>query len=108
MLYLPGTMPSEKYSPFLLVLSVYLCPVSVPTHSTSAPAIGFPSTSLQTPFTLPVVCENASGADSPTTSTSKTRRMKYFFMIEPPGKNCKFSNQLPKNDCRFPVILSEG
>ena len=47
-------MPSEKYSPLLFVLSVYLRPVSLLSHSTVAPVTGLPSTSLHTPFTLPV------------------------------------------------------
>src|SRR5208282_142414 len=78
-------MPSEKYSPLLLVLRVYLWPVSTPIHATSAWAIGFPSRSLQIPFTVPMLCANESGTDDPAARTSSRGRMKYFFMIWPPG-----------------------
>src|SRR5271166_3660368 len=76
-------MPSEKYSPLMLVLRVYLWPVSVPSHSTSARGIGFPSMSLQTPLTLPVVWANAGETDSPTASTSNRGRRRFFMTCLP-------------------------
>src|SRR5207247_88186 len=60
-LYFPGSIPREKYSPFLLVFSVYLRPLSVLYHSTVAPAMGLPCISLATPLTVPVAWAKAVG-----------------------------------------------
>src|SRR6202521_1270590 len=84
-------MPSEKYSPLLLVLSLYVWPDSLPVPPTSACAIGFPSESLQVPFTVPVVCANASGTDNPA-RTSSRGRMKYFLMICLPALHLNLLN----------------
>src|SRR5258708_34154480 len=46
-------MPSEKYSPFLLVLRLYVRPLSVLCQTTWASGTGFPSASFTTPFTVP-------------------------------------------------------
>src|SRR5205823_5921010 len=79
MLYFPGAMPREKYSPLLLVFIAYLRPVSWLVSWTTAPVIGFPSRSLHTPFTVPVdwvkarVVHNAAAASATSTRTANFR-----------------------------------
>src|SRR6185312_655907 len=80
-LYLPISMPREKYSPFLLVFRLYFRPLSVLTHSRLAPAIGFPSISLQTPFTVPVAWANTGGTHSAATATTSINISKRCFMF---------------------------
>src|ERR1017187_293097 len=80
-------MPSEKYSPFLLVFRLYFRPLSVLLHSRLAPTIGFPCASLQTPFTVPVAWANTGGTHSAATATATTSTTisKRCFMFWPPG-----------------------
>ena len=42
-LYFPGVIPSEKYSPLLLVFRLYFWPLSRLSYSTTPPTIGLPS-----------------------------------------------------------------
>src|ERR1700757_2268187 len=79
-LYLPGAMPSEKYSPFLLSLRVYLRPVSILSHSTVPLVTGFPSASLQTPFTVPVAWANKGGTHRPSTRATSSVDAKRCFI----------------------------
>src|SRR5947209_2670199 len=79
-LYLPGAMPSEKYSPFLLSFRVYLRPVSMLSHSTVPSVIGFPSASLQTPFTVPVAWANMGGTHRPSTRATSNVHAKRCFI----------------------------
>src|ERR1700674_3016086 len=81
-LYLPDSMPSEKYSPFLLVLRLYFRPLSVLAHSRLAPTIGFPCASLQTPFTVPVAWANTGGTHSAAiVTTSPTIKKRCFIFL---------------------------
>src|SRR5215469_7373721 len=84
-MYFPGPRPREKYSPFLLVFSVYFCPLSMFAQTTMPSAIGLPWASLQTPFTLPEACPKTGGIHSPSASSAKRRIANRFFIL-PPGK----------------------
>src|SRR6202007_908485 len=86
--YLPGAMPSEKYSPFLLSLSVYFRPVSMLSHSTVPSVMGFPSASRHTPFTVPVAWANMGGTHTPSTRATSSVHAKRCFI----GAS---TNQLP-------------
>src|ERR1700730_14313836 len=74
-------MPSEKYSPLLLVLRVYFRPLSVLNHSRLAPTIGFPSRPLHPPFTVPVAWANTGGTHSAATTVTSTTISKPCFMF---------------------------
>src|SRR5271156_4009849 len=92
-------MPKEKYSPLLLVLMSYFRPFSVFTHSTIAPTIGLPSTSLQTPFTLPVSCAKAGLAHSPATNMKSANTTKYCFIVVASRSNL---------NVRFKILSAEN
>src|SRR5262249_23125292 len=85
--YLPGSMPREKYSPFLLVLSEYLRPLSWFFQSRTAPAIGFPCASLQTPFTVPVAWANPEGTYSAASNATRAINPQRFFILASHGPN---------------------
>src|SRR5215831_16694632 len=80
-LYLPGSMPSEKYSPFLFVFSEYLRPLSVLYQSRVAPAMGWPCMSLQTPLTVPVACANTGGTHSAAIMANGNKIEKFLFIL---------------------------
>src|SRR5207247_11345131 len=80
-LYFPGSIPREKYSPFLLVFSVYLRPLSVLYHSTVAPAMGLPCISLATPLTVPVAWAKAAGMHRAAGIAIITSTTERFFMF---------------------------
>src|SRR5579863_6421781 len=85
-LYLPGVIPREKYSPLLLVFRLYFCPLSRLSYSTTPPAIGLPSASLQTPFTVPDACAKTGEAHSPSARTTIPIIAKCFFIVCLPAK----------------------
>src|ERR1700746_1791654 len=74
-------MPSEKYSPFLFSLRVYLRTLSRMSQTTVPSVMGLPSESLQTPFTVPVDWAKTEGTHSPSTRAISTVQTKRFFIL---------------------------
>ncbi len=74
-------MPSEKYSPFLLVLRVYFWPFSWLDQMTTASAMGLPSASLHTPLTVPAAWEKPGGTHSPSSKKTNMNTAKCFFIV---------------------------
>src|SRR5882672_4368145 len=74
-------MPREKNSPFALVLSSYLRPLSELTICTTAPAIGLPSESTHVPLMVAKApCPNAGTAHNPSSALHIPSTIQFLFI----------------------------
>src|SRR5262249_35119051 len=84
--YLPGSIPREKYSPFLLVFRLKVRPLSLLCQTTWASVIGLPWASLQAPFTVPVCAEAGTIQSTATTANNQMRITLRFIQPSRPGR----------------------